>query len=387
MPVPGDNFAVTRSNDPNAEIIAADALFGGVKVQRVKTGWGPDGTLYDTTLATPLPVQVPGTISVEIMSGVILEDADAIHDNVAAEISAIAEKVTPAAGDWLIIEDSAAGFAKKKIKISSVGEVNTGANIGVDGVGVFDSKSGATLQFRNVAPANASMTTVLNGADIDLDVAAATESLAGKIEIATQAETNAGLDDVRAVTPLKLATTSLAGRDTTAFHNNSPNEINALTSKATPVAADEFVIESAADLGAKRKVTLAALLTGLGLGTAGQATATGAISTTSLTDVLVTGMTLTPGAGTYLAMFSMTMAHNKTGQTVFASMYANGVQQASTDRDVGGQAGNLGNGAFQRIVTVGAGQAIEARWRVSSNAGGGQGSSPGPRTLTLVKLA
>lgn len=34
----------------------------------------------------------------------------------------------------------------------------------------------------------------------------ATETIQGKIEIATQAETNAGLDDERAVTPLKLAT-------------------------------------------------------------------------------------------------------------------------------------------------------------------------------------
>lgn len=37
-------------------------------------------------------------------------------------------------------------------------------------------------------------------------VGAASETVAGSIEIATQAETNAGTDDVRAITPLKLAT-------------------------------------------------------------------------------------------------------------------------------------------------------------------------------------
>lgn len=37
---------------------------------------------------------------------------------------------------------------------------------------------------------------------------AASETTAGKIEIATQAETDAGTDDVRAITPLKLATWS-----------------------------------------------------------------------------------------------------------------------------------------------------------------------------------
>ena len=52
----------------------------------------------------------------------------------------------------------------------SVGEANTGSNIGVDGVGVYASKSGATLQFRNIAPASSMITVTENGNDIDLDV-------------------------------------------------------------------------------------------------------------------------------------------------------------------------------------------------------------------------
>lgn len=54
---------------------------------------------------------------------------------------------------------------------------------------------------------------VWNGADwsfIQGNVLAASESIAGVIEIATQAETNAGSDDARAVTPLKLATYATA---------------------------------------------------------------------------------------------------------------------------------------------------------------------------------
>ncbi len=47
-------------------------------------------------------------------------DPDAIHDNVASEISAIANKPTPAAGDFLIIEDSAAANVKKHILISDL---------------------------------------------------------------------------------------------------------------------------------------------------------------------------------------------------------------------------------------------------------------------------
>ena len=41
-------------------------------------------------------------------------DADAIHDNVASEISAITTKATPISGDFILIEDSASGNAKKK---------------------------------------------------------------------------------------------------------------------------------------------------------------------------------------------------------------------------------------------------------------------------------
>ncbi len=47
-------------------------------------------------------------------------DPDAIHDNVAAEVSALTEKATPVAGDHLLIEDSAAGNAKKRAQVGSL---------------------------------------------------------------------------------------------------------------------------------------------------------------------------------------------------------------------------------------------------------------------------
>jgi len=42
------------------DIIATDDIGGGVKVQRVKTTWGPDGTMNDADVASgkPLPVQL-----------------------------------------------------------------------------------------------------------------------------------------------------------------------------------------------------------------------------------------------------------------------------------------------------------------------------------------
>lgn len=55
-------------------------------------------------------------------------------------------------------------------------------------------------------------------------LAAASETVAGKIEIATQAEVTTGTDDVRAITPLKLATS-----DTTKFGNPETDLVSLYT--------------------------------------------------------------------------------------------------------------------------------------------------------------
>ena len=54
---------------------------------------------------------------------------------------------------------------------AGAGEINTGANVGADGLGVFKQKAGVQLQFKHIAPASAKITVVANGDDIDLDVA------------------------------------------------------------------------------------------------------------------------------------------------------------------------------------------------------------------------
>ena len=47
-------------------------------------------------------------------------DADAIHDNIAAEINAITEKTTPVSGDLVLIEDSADSNNKKKVQLGNL---------------------------------------------------------------------------------------------------------------------------------------------------------------------------------------------------------------------------------------------------------------------------
>ena len=56
-------------------------------------------------------------------------DADAIHDNVASEISAITAKATPVGGDFLIIEDSAAANVKKSMTVAALEAVLSHDNI------------------------------------------------------------------------------------------------------------------------------------------------------------------------------------------------------------------------------------------------------------------
>lgn len=84
-------------------------------------------------------------------------------------------------------------------------------------------------------------------------IPAATESIAGVAEIATQAEVDAITDNTRMITALKL------GKSATVLHKNIDGEINSVTTKATPVNADVLLIEDSAATFAKKKATLTSL--------------------------------------------------------------------------------------------------------------------------------
>ena len=129
-----------------------------------------------------------GTIHVDnYIEGGPGTDTDAIHDNVAGEIAAVALKGTPVGADLLLIEDSAAANAKKRIAISSLpsggGEANTASNVG-SGADVFKQKTGVDLEFRGitgVAPINA----VVNADNIDVSLGGTLAQLNASISDAT----------------------------------------------------------------------------------------------------------------------------------------------------------------------------------------------------------
>lgn len=94
------------------------------------------------------------------------------------------------------------------------------------------------------------------------------------------------------------------------------------------------------------------------------ASATTDDTTTSATYVVIVGMTLTPAAGTYIAIFSSSMVNSGNGATrMFVSIYSDGVQVAYSEREIG-----IGGGAnvpvhTSAVVTVNGSQAIDVRWR------------------------
>lgn len=95
------------------------------------------------------------------------------------------------------------------------------------------------------------------------------------------------------------------------------------------------------------------------------------ITTTSGTDVVMTGMTSTPPAGIYLVIFSTWLTHSNGNATVTISIYAGGAQNTGTLRTTTpfeGAIGSANNGkstGTNGIVTVNGSQAISLEWHTS----------------------
>jgi len=110
--------------------------------------------------------------------------------------------------------------------------------------------------------------------------------------------------------------------------------------------------------------------TGVELLTTNTATATGNITTTSGTDIVATGMTLTPASGTYMVTFTGGFRNSNDGATTFASIWSAGSQVAASERKIiQGRDGLQGLFCCAAKVTVNGSQAIEGRWRRSANTG------------------
>lgn len=120
--------------------------------------------------------------------------------------------------------------------------------------------------------------------------------------------------------------------------------------------------------------------------TSSETSATGAITTTSTTDVVMTSMTTTPAAGTYLVLFSTYCTHSNTNQTITASIYNNAVLKTDSVRTVTPFPGGVGPATLNMVlatqgIVVATGAAIDIRWKTSANT-----ATCTQRTLNLVRL-
>lgn len=96
------------------------------------------------------------------------------------------------------------------------------------------------------------------------------------------------------------------------------------------------------------------------------------ITTTSATDVVMTGMTITPSAGTYLVLFSTWFTHSNGNATITTSLYNGGVQKADSIRITIPFVGALSaitqdiGCSINSIVTVNGSQALAIEWHTST---------------------
>jgi hypothetical protein len=111
--------------------------------------------------------------------------------------------------------------------------------------------------------------------------------------------------------------------------------------------------------------------------------ATGDTTTTSGSYVLMDSMSLTPGAGDYLAVFSTSVRTSSEGH-VRISLFVNGVQQTHTEREQFQEA-SIAPAAYpiatHGSITVGAGETVEVRWLVTAGTG-----TANQRTLNLFPV-
>lgn len=105
-------------------------------------------------------------------------------------------------------------------------------------------------------------------------------------------------------------------------------------------------------------------------------------TTTSLTDVLLTGMTITPPAGTYAVIFHSSTVNSGNGaERNYFSIYVNGIKDAASEKRIGISGGAVSDISCGGIAVVNGSQAIEVRWRVIAGTG-----TAYQRKLVLLRL-
>lgn len=185
---------------------------------------------------------------------------------------------TPTDGYVLTWVDSNDRWEAQAAPGSGGGEANTASNQGVGGVGLYDTKAGIDLQFRNINAADGKITVSLDAVNKEVDI---------------------GLGSVAFNDLSDVVETSVANGDL--IYNNGSNWVNAnindFTADASPDGAADYVLTWDASASAMKKVLLNDLPGGGG----------GASAINDLSDVTITSV----ASGELLA-FTGTVWENQT---------------------------------------------------------------------------
>ena len=159
-------------------------------------------------------------------------------------------------------------------------------------------------------------------------------------------------------------------------------DFSTFANKGAPAGTDVFLIEDAADSGNKKYATLSSLPASVPY--SNEATSTTLTTTTSTADTAISGMTLTPPAGTYLVWFTGSVWNsNANSPIVYASIYSGGTKVAASERSMSQKTADDRNClTCVAKVTVNGAQAIDARWRVVSGTANNTN-----RTLTILQVS
>lgn len=163
--------------------------------------------------------------------------------------------------------------------------------------------------------------------------------------------------------------------DRTASGLRTATTIVSISAAAAPTAG-QFLVATGGSAATWQTPTISSL-------SSGDVTGTTTITTTSLTDVLMTGMTVTPAAGTYLVWFSGAVSHSTNNAITWMSIYAGGtIVTASESPAQRATTAVSFPFACAARVTVNGSQAIEGRWRTSAAT-----ATNTRRTLMYLKVA
>lgn len=204
-------------------------------------------------------------ITVSDLTGGGGADEDAIHDNVAGEINAVADKEAPEDSDVLLIEDSSDSWAKKKITVS---DLTSGShNHDADYISILDDAIAGN--FASLTHGGEISDSGYDASDFALydhshdhgDLSGLTDDDHTQYLLASDATDRStfatnwiDLTDSGETTLHTHA--GVSGADTDAIHDNVSGEIHAITEKAAPILEDEIVIEDSEDTYAKKRIKI-----------------------------------------------------------------------------------------------------------------------------------